>query len=71
MTVPTTLRVLLLIAVGLAGYVIGAKAGRSRYREISRTARRVWDDPAVKRVRTRTYRKVEKAAKRAAKRLGV
>jgi hypothetical protein len=61
---------LLIAAVAAGAYILGAKAGRSRYAEISHTARRVWDDPAVKKVRTKTYRRIEKAAKRAAKKIG-
>ncbi|MGW5875721.1 hypothetical protein ACWFMI_04070 [Nocardiopsis terrae] len=36
---------------GLAiGYVLGAKAGRARYEQLSRTARRVADSPLVQEV---------------------
>ncbi|GHD14858.1 hypothetical protein [Nocardiopsis kunsanensis] len=35
-------------AAGLAiGYVLGAKAGRARYDQLARTARKVADNPAV------------------------
>lgn len=67
---PSFLRWALIIGLMLAAYVVGAKAGRSRYREISHAARRLWDDPGVKRVRQKTYRKIEKAATRAAKKIG-
>lgn len=59
---------LVLAAAGL-GYVLGAKAGTKRYREISDTAKKLWNDPGVKKVRDKTYKKVEKAADRAAKKL--
>jgi hypothetical protein len=59
---------LVLVAAGVA-YVVGTKAGRGRYREISAVAKSVWDDPAVKKVREKTYRKVEKAAARVARKL--
>ncbi len=29
------------------GYVLGARAGRERYEQIARTARRTWEDPRV------------------------
>jgi hypothetical protein len=64
----TIVLLLLVVAVGTA-YVLGARAGRSRFREISGIAKNVWDDPGVKKVRDATYRKLEKAAKRAAKKL--
>ena len=37
------------LVVGLAaagGYVLGTRAGRSRYREISKAAKHLWDDPS-------------------------
>ena len=38
-------------AAGLAiGYVLGAKAGRARYEQLSRTARKVADSPLVQEV---------------------
>jgi hypothetical protein len=64
----TIVLLLLVVAVGTA-YVLGARAGRSRFREIGGIAKNVWDDPGVKKVRDATYRKLEKAAKRAAKKL--
>ena len=39
-------RITTLGAVGV-GYVLGAKAGRQRYEQIARVARRVWGDPRV------------------------
>ncbi|GAA5035068.1 hypothetical protein ACFQRL_00165 [Microbacterium fluvii] len=67
---PASVRWMLVIALVGAAYVAGAKAGRSRYREISRAARNLWDDPGVKKVRDKTYKKIEKAASRAAKKIG-
>jgi len=58
-------------AVGAVGYVLGAKAGRARYEEISGVAKKVWDDPKVKKARKRTTKKVEKAAESAARKLGL
>lgn len=40
----------LLLIVGLAaGYVLGAKAGRSRYEAIKRATSTLWGDPRVQR----------------------
>lgn len=36
-----------LVAVGAAAYVLGAKAGRERYEQISEFSRRWWNDPRV------------------------
>ena len=38
----------ILLVVGLAaGYVLGAKAGRTRYNQIKHTAQKLWNDPRV------------------------
>ena len=39
-------KILLLAAFGI-GYVLGAKAGRARYEQIMRTARKLQDNPKV------------------------
>ena len=39
-------KVVLLVGIGI-GYVLGARAGRERYEEIKRAARRFWNDPRV------------------------
>ena len=62
------------LVVGLAaagGYVLGARAGRSRYREISKAAKHLWDDPSLRKARDQSRKIVDKAAKKAAKKLGV
>jgi hypothetical protein len=38
---------LLVVAVGAAAYVLGARAGRERYDQISAGARSLWRDPRV------------------------
>jgi len=63
--------IIMLAGVGATAYVLGAKAGRSRYAEISGVAKKVWDDPKVKKARKRTSKKVEKAAESAARKLGL
>lgn len=61
---------LTVIVVGAAGYVLGTRAGQARYREISDAAKHLWDDPSLRKVRTRTRKMVDRAAKKAAKKLG-
>lgn len=60
---------LLVAAVGVTAYIIGAKAGRSRYRDISARAKHVWDDPAVQKVRMRGRKAIEKAADKALRKI--
>lgn len=62
---------LVVIAVGAGAYVLGARAGRSRYREISKAAKHLWDDPSLRKARAQSRKVVDKAAKKAAKKLGV
>jgi hypothetical protein len=38
---------ILAVAVGAAAYVLGARAGRERYNQISDLARSLWRDPRV------------------------
>lgn len=57
--------------VGAGAYILGARAGRSRYKEISKAAKHLWDDPSLKKARNRSRKVVDKAAKKAAKKLGV
>ena len=40
---------LLVVTVGAAAYVLGARAGRERYDQISALARSLWRDPRVQR----------------------
>lgn len=62
---------LLVAAVGITAYVVGARAGHARYREIRHTAKKFWNDPAVKKARARAQKSAAKATKKAAKKLGV
>lgn len=66
---PKPIVFLLLLGVGAAAYVAGAKAGRKRFREISGIAQDVWNDPALAKVRDRAYRKIESTAKRVARKI--
>jgi hypothetical protein len=39
------------IAVGLAaGYVLGTRAGRERYQQLTASAKRIADDPSLQRI---------------------
>lgn len=58
------LLVLLLASVGVTAYIAGTKAGRSRYRQIAHTASAIWDDPEVRKLRSRVEKRVRKAARR-------
>ena len=60
----------LLIVVGVSAYILGTKAGRSRYRQISHTASALWNDPEVKRIRKRVDKSAHKALRKAEKKLG-
>lgn len=62
---------LIVAVVGGAAYVLGARAGRSRYREISKAAKHLWDDPSLRKARSQSRKIVDRAAKKAAKKLGV
>ena len=58
-------------AGGAAGYVLGAKAGRQRYQEITESARRLRQRPEVKRVTERAVAKLDQLSGQAADRLQV
>ncbi len=60
---------IILLGVAAVAYVVGAKAGRKRFREISGIAKDVWNDPGVAKVRDRAYRRIESTAKRVAKKI--
>lgn len=42
-----TVNKLLLVAAGVAGYVLGARAGRERYEQIREQSSKVWNSPPV------------------------
>ncbi|WP_253202168.1 hypothetical protein [Subtercola sp. PAMC28395] len=69
---------LFIASLGFAAYVLGAKAGKTRYKEIAATATSFWNDPQVKKARVRAVKAAkqatadatkaaEKAAKKASK----
>lgn len=42
---------ILLAAAGAAGYVLGTRAGRERYEQISQQAQKLWTNPKVQETR--------------------
>ncbi len=58
---------LLVGAAAAAAYVLGAQAGRSRYREIAHAARAFWNDPLVAKARVRALKSAKKTTAQAAK----
>ena len=56
-----------LIAFG--AYVLGAKAGESRYRDIKHAFTSYWNDPTVKKARAKAKKTGARAAKSARKKL--
>ena len=63
-----TFFILVLIgAAAAAAYVFGAKAGRTRYREIVHASRTFWNDPLVAKARDRAVKSAKKATKKASK----
>ncbi|MGJ4845424.1 MULTISPECIES: hypothetical protein [unclassified Leifsonia] len=59
---------LILVIAGIA-YVLGARAGRERYDQITSAATSFWNDPNVKKARSEAKKNAEKARKLAAKKL--
>lgn len=57
----------LIVLVAFAAYVLGAKAGEDRYKEITQAATRYWNDPKVKKARAKARKARNKAAKAARK----
>lgn len=52
----TPLRILFIAAIAAGAYTLGARAGRGRYREIKKGAKKAWNTPSM-----RTARKTTKA----------
>lgn len=63
----TALRLLLAAVIAVAFYLIGAKAGRGRYKQIRRNAKKAWNDPTVRKARTRTKKLARKNANKLTK----
>ena len=56
-------------AGGAAGYVLGAKAGRQRYQELTESARRLRQRPEVKRITEQAVAKLDQLSGQAADKL--
>ena len=63
---PYILTALLGLAAAAVAFVVGTKAGASRFRELSGIAKDVWNDPTVAKVRDRAFQKIESTATRVA-----
>lgn len=57
----------LFLLVAFGAYVLGARAGEDRYKEIKRAATKYWNDPQVKKARAKAKKARNKAAKAARK----
>lgn len=55
----TSLRILFVAAVAFGAYILGARAGRGRYRSIKKNAKKAWNTSGVRSAR-RTARKTSK-----------
>ncbi|GAA4679429.1 hypothetical protein [Frondihabitans cladoniiphilus] len=60
-------RFIVIAIIAFIAYVFGAKAGTSRYREITGAFSSVWNDPKVKKARKQAAKDVAKGRKVAAK----
>lgn len=52
----------LLVAAGMAGYVLGARDGRRRYEQLKASAHRIWTDPRVQQKTTQATEAVKAKA---------
>lgn len=55
-----------LSAAGAIGYVLGARAGRGRYEQITAVSRRVWNDPRVQQATTQVQNRATETVRSAA-----
>ena len=59
------------LTIGFAtGYVLGSKAGRQRYEQIERTAKKVWASPPAEKIRHEVAEKVPEAVTAATQKVG-
>jgi hypothetical protein len=63
----TVVRFLLGAAAAFAFYLLGAKAGHGRYKQIQRSAKRAWNDPTVKKARAGTRKLARRNGKKISK----
>ena len=60
---------LIVAVVVFVAYVLGAKAGESRYNEIKKAATYYWNDPQVKKARKKAKKARDKARKAASRQI--
>jgi hypothetical protein len=60
---------LIIAVIAFVAYVLGAKAGESRYNEIKKAATHYWNDPQVKKARKKAKKARDKARKAAGQQL--
>jgi hypothetical protein len=58
-----------ILIIAFLAYVLGAKAGRARYKQISKSVKKFWNDPQVKKARARAKKELAKAEKAANKKV--
>jgi hypothetical protein len=61
------LKFLFIAGIAVAAYILGAKAGRGRYREIRSGAKKAWNDPKTKKARASAKRLGKRTTKKATK----
>ncbi len=61
---------ILIALVAFGAYLLGAKAGQERYRQITRALTTRWNDPTVKKVRAKAKKARNRATKAARKQFG-
>ncbi|MDR6972237.1 hypothetical protein [Leifsonia shinshuensis] len=57
-------KTLVILAVVAAAYILGARAGRERYEQLTETFTSFWNSPDVKKARKKAKAQAEKARKR-------
>ncbi|MFF1572731.1 hypothetical protein ACFVWR_08295 [Leifsonia sp. NPDC058292] len=62
-------KTLLILAIAAAAYVLGARAGRERYNQITKAVTSFWNDPTVKKARKDASKEAHKARKAVQKKL--
>jgi len=62
-------KLIVILIIAFIAYLLGAKAGRSRYEEITGAFTSVWNDPKVKKARKQAAKDVAKGRKKVKRRL--
>jgi hypothetical protein len=61
-------KLIVILIIAFFAYLLGAKAGTSRYEEITGAFTSVWNDPKVKKARKQAAKDVAKGRKKAKRR---